>query len=804
MILFEKVRKNRHFFHCFVALSLISSLLISSCGKKEYEVYGVGGAQPETAAQKETAATGPFGGAGSDTGAEKDGGEDEGGSIFGRVESRKKKDDGGGSSDGGGGTDSGGSGGSGSSGGTDSGGSGSGLEYEDGFVVNEGPNTAYQLTEEDIQKMNENKAVIVRSNNGYVSTLVGRWYDKRIAVKPNDIQTFEAAINSLNGLATLLGFRAGTEFFAAYGSQDQKGYTYLTYQQRYGGITVENATMHLVIDPEGCPCAVSCSFSPELGFSSETPSMTKSEAVSIVRGYAAQCGFPDLRIYEEATVQACIPVYTQIHNCYVVFSDNPDGVSGFESLRYYKWFVTMEQGTDYQIMMILPSSSLTVSADTSYYPTDEYFENLETVTWSGPLDLMNDGVKQVEINVARNKQDGRYYMIDPVRKIAVADCYQFLYGSGLQFLSNSENRWDERDLAAMYNYEAAYDAYAKIGIKAPDGFSTPILLLRNYCDQNGEPVNNACYMAQFNGWFTFCYSTANNYCYDLDVIGHEYTHAVTESCLVGNNYQNDAGAINEAYSDIMGNLIEYMAGRTDDTLWLAGENSDEAIRQMSAPVRYHQPDCIGGPFYVPTVDVPDQNFNDCGGVHTNSGIVNYAAYLMYESGLDYATMFDLFYTSMNVLTPANSFEDVYAALIFSARSRGYTKFEDNITEAFRKTGVTGMDRAAQEIAGSIREGYGTLHLDVNDYGNTLHLIQVYDAATQNYVTAFWPNRTLTARMTLPEGYYMLQLVVLDRSTGQTGAYIYDNAYGWAPQMGSNPVVYVTPGETTDLIDFQGA
>ena len=96
MILFEKVRKNRHFFHCFVALSLISSLLISSCGKKEYEVYGVGGAQPETAAQKETAATGPFGGAGSDTGAEKDGGEDEGGSIFGRVESRKKKDDGGG------------------------------------------------------------------------------------------------------------------------------------------------------------------------------------------------------------------------------------------------------------------------------------------------------------------------------------------------------------------------------------------------------------------------------------------------------------------------------------------------------------------------------------------------------------------------------------------------------------------------------------------------------------------------------------------------------------------------------------
>ena len=786
----------------FFVLLLISALLLSSCGKREYQVYSIGSGAAGAAPEKETEVSSPEGG--SETEA------DDSGSIFGRV-SRKKdggdSPDGGGSGDGSGGGDSGsgGSGGdTGSGGDSGDGGSGSGdLEYEDGFVVNDGPNTAYQLTEEDIQRMNNNKAVIVRSNNGYVSTLVGRWYDKRILVKQNDIQTFEAAINSLNGLATLLGFRAGTEFFAAYGSQDQKGYTYLTYQQRYGGVTVENATMHLVIDPEGNPCAVSCSFSPELGFSNETPTMTAAEAVNIVRGYAAQCGFPNLKTYEDATVRAAIPVYTQIHNCYVVFSDNPEGVSGFESLRYYKWFVTMEQNAEFQILMVLPSSTLTVSADTSYYPTNEYFENLEPVTWTGQLNLMNDGVKQVEVTVAYNKQDGQYYMIDPVRKIAVADCYEFLYGSGMKFLTNSENRWEERDLAALYNYEASYDAYAKIGIKAPDGFETPILLLREYCDEQKNPVDNACYMAQFNGWFTFCYSVANNYCYDLDVIGHEYTHAVTEACIMGNNYQNDAGAINEAYSDIMGNLIEYMAGRTKDKLWLNGENSNEAIRQMSDPVVYHQPDCIGGPYYVPNVDIPAQNFNDCGGVHINSGIINYAAYLMYESGLDYATMFDLFYASMNVLTPANSFEDVYAALIYSARSRGYTQFEENITEAFRKTGVIGLDRIAQEIAGSQREGFGTLTLNVFDFRTTLQLILVYDTTTEQRVGMFWPNSTLTARMTLPEGYYYLELLVMNYYTGQMEDYVYDNASGWVTSWGANPAVYVTPGQTTDLQAFNG-
>ena len=45
------------------------------------------------------------------------------------------------------------------------------------------------------------------------------------------------------GIAELLGLSRGSEFFAVYGEQDEYGYTYLTYKQRYGDLTLENAVL---------------------------------------------------------------------------------------------------------------------------------------------------------------------------------------------------------------------------------------------------------------------------------------------------------------------------------------------------------------------------------------------------------------------------------------------------------------------------------------------------------------------------------------------------------------------------------
>lgn len=746
---YERETKGRKMAKKTIVGALIAALLLAACGEPEYASYDLGG------------------------------------SGTGIGQSAVPGGDGGQSSTGTNGT-----GADGTNGGT---GSIFGNQGDGGYVINEGPNTTAQLTEADIQAMNNNRAVIIRSNNGYVSTLVGRYYDRQIPIVPGDISTFEAAINSLDGIASLLGLQAGTEFFADTGAQDKEGYTYLTYRQKYAGNVVENATMHIVLDPQGYTAAVSCSFTPGLGIQESGDGISAEEAVTVAGQVIAQCGY-DVQIYPEYTAKVAVPLSIRVVNCYVVMCDNPEKDSSFEAMQYMKIYIS----TDGDFIMALPTSTLNVVPDTNYYPTDEYFQGLQPMVYNGTVNFRNIGSRQVSISVAYNPDDGLYYMVDLARKIAIADYNSFMnQGYQVAFLTSPDNTWDERDVAAMYNYAAAYDAYASIGIKSPDGFETPVLALRHW-EENGQPVNNAVFIDYLMGWYVFGYSEANDYCYDLDAMGHEYTHAVTLSTIQGSNYQNDAGAVNEAYSDVMGNLIEMMAGRTVDTTWKLAENSNETLRSMSSPYEYNQPYAIGDLYYVPNTSVPNAMLNDGGGVHTNSSIINYAAYLLNQNGMDYKTEFDLFYTSLQLLTPANTFQDVYAALIYSARSNGYTQYEDMITQVFNLNGVLAEDRAAQENSYRVN-GCGRVVFQVNTdlektYGCTVKFI---NPATGGGVMT-WPGKNGVVSALLPVGnYFYVEFDIVDINSGQ-GAAVVMGQNGWTNQPTGASVIAVQEGQTLTL------
>ena len=81
-------------------------------------------------------------------------------------------------------------------------------------------------------------------------------------------------------------------------------------------------------------------------------------------------------------------------------------------------------------------------------------------------------------------------------------------------------------------------------------------------------------------------------------------------------YENDLGAINEAMSDIMGNLVEYIVQDTEDENWILGENAETPIRSMSNPRLYAQPEYVWDVFYGAHTDNP-VTINDRGGVHLN-------------------------------------------------------------------------------------------------------------------------------------------------------------------------------------------
>jgi Zn-dependent metalloprotease len=112
-----------------------------------------------------------------------------------------------------------------------------------------------------------------------------------------------------------------------------------------------------------------------------------------------------------------------------------------------------------------------------------------------------------------------------------------------------------------------------------------------------------------------------------DVTAHELSHAVTEH-TAGLIYRNQSGALNESYSDIFGEIVDldWATGNDNgDQDWLMGEDIPGfgAIRDMSDPPAFGDPDKVSNYDCTPF---------DNGGVHTNSGIPNKAAYLMAQGG----------------------------------------------------------------------------------------------------------------------------------------------------------------------------
>jgi bacillolysin len=112
----------------------------------------------------------------------------------------------------------------------------------------------------------------------------------------------------------------------------------------------------------------------------------------------------------------------------------------------------------------------------------------------------------------------------------------------------------------------------------------------------------------------------------IDVLGHEVTHGVTEF-TADLKYEGESGALNEGFSDIFGtNVKADVQGRNIDNkpnwTWVLGEDW-WPIRNMENPNQYQQPDTYGGEHWIADPLTGYSAENDQGGVHTNSGVLNY-------------------------------------------------------------------------------------------------------------------------------------------------------------------------------------
>lgn len=154
---------------------------------------------------------------------------------------------------------------------------------------------------------------------------------------------------------------------------------------------------------------------------------------------------------------------------------------------------------------------------------------------------------------------------------------------------------------------------------------------RDSWDNNGDDFDVFVHTTDSGtaSWWGSCglWSFNDNAVVD-DVFAHEYTHAVISdtSELI---YANQSGAINESFSDIFGALLD-----TDD--WLMGEDLPQGtVRDMQDPAAQGDPAHMSNK--LPDVSDPQPGTNpgnDNGWVHSNSGIMNRAAFLMAEGDTD--------------------------------------------------------------------------------------------------------------------------------------------------------------------------
>jgi bacillolysin len=186
----------------------------------------------------------------------------------------------------------------------------------------------------------------------------------------------------------------------------------------------------------------------------------------------------------------------------------------------------------------------------------------------------------------------------------------------------------------------------------------------------------------------------------LDIVAHELTHGVTEftSNLI---YRNESGALNEAFSDMMGTSVEFFyqppGGAPLNADYTIGEDvvRPGGLRSLANPRLFGDPDHYSRRF---------TGAEDNGGVHTNSLIASHAFYLSIEGGTNRTSgiavqgvgagnreqIEKVFYRAFAQLLPSNAtFALARAATIQAARDLygAGSEPERAVTQAWTAVGV---------------------------------------------------------------------------------------------------------------------
>jgi len=340
--------------------------------------------------------------------------------------------------------------------------------------------------------------------------------------------------------------------------------------------------------------------------------------------------------------------------------------------------------------------------------------------------------------------------------------------------------------AAYYQSTLGIDLTALIGSVPAGGSSKALRAATRVCfTHNPCPLNNAFWDGQQSTY-------GQGYAAAQDVVAHELAHGVTEKTS-NLAYLYQSGAINESMSDVFGELVDLSDGvNLPDTAgtWLVGEDAPGgAIRSMSDPGTHGQPDRMTSPDYT-----ADESFTDNGGVHTNSGVGNKAAYLIGQggtfngqtvTGLGLPKTAVIYYRTLSVLATGADYADLGATLSSSCLALVGTAGIVAPDCAEVDQAVTATEMAQQPTV----VGAAAPEAPVCDPGKTQQVL--FDDNMES--TAYWSTSGTFADWSYAQGYATSARTMLDGYTPEAGA-----PPGAHAGVAQAVPLYVTAGQTTYL------
>ncbi|GAA2366938.1 zinc metalloprotease [Catellatospora methionotrophica] len=235
------------------------------------------------------------------------------------------------------------------------------------------------------------------------------------------------------------------------------------------------------------------------------------------------------------------------------------------------------------------------------------FDEIKMVTGTG------NGIYTGNVSIDTTLSGSTYQMIDPVRGNG-RTCDMNNGSSTCTTFTDADNAWGDGTNA---NRQSA-------GVDAHFGAAATFDYFKNVHGRNGIFGNGAgvpsrvhygnAYVNAFwdGAQMTYGDGSGNSRpLVSLDVAGHEMSHGVTEA-LAGLVYSGESGGLNEATSDIFGNMVEfYAAAPSDPGDYQVGEKIN--INGNGTPLRY---------MYNPTLDGASHG---CWSTSTNSVDVHYSS-----------------------------------------------------------------------------------------------------------------------------------------------------------------------------------